>query len=332
MKALLFRSKDEPLRIAVIETPQPAAGEVLIRLHYAAINHRDLFLWKEKILEKDIIPGSDGSGVVAGVGAGVDAGWIGKEVLVNPSLYWGGNAAIPSEKYEILGVPTNGTFAEYMVIPQNYVYPIPQHLELKEAAAIPLASLTAYRALFTKARLAKGEKVLVTGIGGGVAIFLLQMAVASGAEVYVSSSSDDKLSRAVSMGARAGFNYRDPDWVDKARAVVTGFDVIIDSAGGSGFEALTELANPGARIVNFGRTAGNEVRIKPSVLFNKQLTIMGTLMGNDQEFADMLAFYERHQLQPAIEAEYRLEEYEAAIALLEEGRHFGKLVFNLASS
>ena len=137
MKAVAFQSKDQPLEIREIETPSPLEGEVLIRLSYASLNHLDLWIWKEQSLKKPVISGSDGSGIVSAVGEGVDSNLIGKEVIINPSLYWGANEKMFGEEYQILGNPTNGTFAEFIVIPQEYVYEKPTHLSLKEAAVIP---------------------------------------------------------------------------------------------------------------------------------------------------------------------------------------------------
>lgn len=161
-------------------------------------------------------------------------------MIINPSLYWGENEAVQSDHFEILGEPTNGTFAEFVVIDKAYVYERPAHLSLKQAAALPLAALTAYRALFTKAKVTSKDKILITGIGGGVALFLLQMVTAIGAGVYVTSSANEKLRGAVSLGAKGGYNYKEPSWQQKTREETKGFDVIIDSAGGEGFADLLD--------------------------------------------------------------------------------------------
>jgi zinc-binding alcohol dehydrogenase/oxidoreductase len=329
MKAVIFQSKDQPLEISDISIPVPAKGELLIRLHYAALNHLDLWIWKEEMLNQPVVPGSDGSGIVEEAGEGVDKSWIGKEVIINPSLHWGDNENYFSDNYEILGNPTNGTFATCITIPLNYVFEKPSHLSLKEAAALPLAGLTAYRALFTKAKLRSGESILITGIGGGAALYLLQMAVAAGATVYVTSSSAWKLERAIQLGAKGGFNYKEEDWVEKARKEAGGFDVIVDSAGGNGFAQLTEVANAGARIILFGRTAGNINNLRPGVVYNKQLQMIGTVMGTPREFKAMLDFYSAHKLQPVIDKEFSLENIEEAAGYMESGRHFGKIVLEI---
>lgn len=330
MKAVLFQSKSQPLEVREVDTPTPVDGEVLVRLSYAALNHRELWIWKEQSLKDPVIPGSDGSGIVTAVGKNVDPAIISKEVIINPSLYWGSNEKIHSADYQILGIPTNGTFANFIVIKQEYVHAKPNHLTLKEAAAIPLAALTAYRALFTKAQTTASDKVLITGIGGGAALFAMQMAAAIGAATYVTSSSEDKIKKAIALGAKGGFNYKDPDWIKKAKESVAGFDVIIDSAAGDGFAALTEVANGAGRIVLFGRTAGNINNLKPGILYNKQLQIMGSLMGTSKEFAEMISFYRKYELHPVIDKEFSLDEINEAAKYM-EGSHFGKVVFAVRS-
>lgn len=329
MKAVIFQSKDQPLAIKEVDTPVPLAGEVLIQLHYASLNHLDVWIWKEQNLHAPVISGADGSGIIYAVGEGVSSALIGKEVIINPSLYWGPNENVYGENYQILGNPINGTFAEFITVGQEYVYEKPTHLSLKESAALPLAGLTAYRALFTKAQVSPLDNVLITGIGGGAALYLLQMAVATGASVYVTSSSDEKISRAIALGAKGGFNYRQEGWAEEAKFETNGFDVIIDSAGGNGFASLTEIANQGARIVLFGRTAGNINNLQPGTIYNKQLQIMGTVMGTPKEFAAMIRFYERYRLHPIIDKEFELEQIEEAYRYMDEGQQFGKVVLKI---
>ena len=140
MQAVLFQSRGEGPIVSEATIPEPADGEIRIQLHYASLNHLDLWIWNEKTLSNPVISGSDGSGVVEKIGPGVDKSWIGKEVVINPSLYWGTDEKIFSDQYQILGYPTNGTFAEYICMPQEYVFEKPTHLSIKEAAALPLAA------------------------------------------------------------------------------------------------------------------------------------------------------------------------------------------------
>ena len=329
MKALIFHSKEKGLQLVETTRPVPGKGEVVVELKYAALNHLDLWILKGKDLDKPVIMGSDGSGVVSAAAEDVDQDWLGREVIINPGLYWGKDENVQDNDFQILGEPTNGTFAEFIVIPVEYVFEKPQHLTLKETAALPMAALTAYRALFTKARITASDRVLITGIGGGAALFLMQMAVTTGAQVFVTSSSNEKIKNAMKLGARGGFNYKADGWVEKLKNDGPGFDVIIDSAGGDGFNSLLELANPAARIVLFGRTAGNINGLNPSVIFNKQLHIMGSLMGTASEFKSMLELYTKYELRPVIDSEFHLKDFSNAFEYMRTGDHFGKIILKI---
>lgn len=329
MKAVIFQSNVQPLQIKEVDIPSPKQGEVLIQLYYASLNHLDLWILKEQSLPDPVILGSDGSGIVMAVGNNVRNDLVGKKVMINPSLYWGTNENMYGKNYQILGNPTNGTFAEYIVISQDYVYEIPNHLSLKEAAALPMAALTAYRALFSKAQATHTDKVLITGIGGGAALYLLQMTLAIGASVYITSSSDEKIKKAIELGAKGGINYKEQDWKEKLLQLAGGFDIIIDSAGGNNFAGLTEVANDAAKIILFGRTAGNINNLNPGIIYNKQLQIMGTVMGNSKEFGEMIAFYERHQLHPIVDKEFSLDEVMSALNYIDQAKHFGKVILKI---
>lgn len=331
MLATFFQGKDQPILITNVPKPQPTGEQVLVRINCAALNHLDVWIRKEQTLSAGIriTQGSDGSGIVEAVAENGDTSLIGKEVIVNPGLDWGNNSAVQADNYRILGFPDNGTFAEYILIQKKYVHPKPDHLTLGEAAAIPLAGVTAYRALFTKARLRPGERVLITGIGGGAALFALQMAVAFQAKVYVTSSSPEKIARAISMGATAGFNYNDTGWVDATKKELRGFDVIIDSAGGPQFRSLLELAIAGGRVVLFGRTRGDIPAIPPRLIYWKQLTIYGTTMGSREEFLSMIDFMEKKKIRPVIDSTFPLEQVEAAMAHMESGKQFGKILLKV---
>lgn len=331
MKALLFKGKQHALTLAEIAKPKPVKDQVLIRIHYAALNHRDLWLIDEHEQEypQGIILGSDGAGIVEAVGDDVDETWIGQEVIINPSLDWGNNPIVQGDKFRILGLPDHGTFAEYIVISKQYVFERPEHLTLAEAASVPLSALTAYRALFSKARLRAGEKVLITGIGGGAALWALQQAIAYNAQVYVTSSSTEKLNRAIALGAKGGYNYKESNWAEQAQRDARGFDVIIDSAGGDQFNKLIELAVPGGRIVNFGRTAGNITEISTRLLYWKQLSIHGTTMGTRDEFLSMLNLLESRKVKPVIDSTFLFSNFEEAFARMKQAEQFGKLILQL---
>lgn len=331
MNAVVFKGKDIPLQVEAFKKPKPVKDQVLVKLKYAALNHRDLWLKLEQPqnFPNGIVLGSDGCGVVEDVGEDADPLLVGAEVVINPSLDWGNNPVVQGDAFRILGFPDNGTFAEYIAISKKYIFEKPDHLSFEESAAVPLSGLTAYRALFTKARLRSNEKVLITGIGGGAALWALQFALAYKARVYVTSGSDDKISKAKGMGALGGFNYRDPQWAEKAQNEARGFDVIIDSAGGNQFGKYIELAVPGGRIVNFGRTAGNITDVSTRLLYWKQISIHGTTMGTRDEFLSMLHFLESRSIKPVLDKTFPLSRINEAFTRMENADQFGKIVLDI---
>ena len=306
------------------------AGQVSIRLKNASINHHELWMMKEQMETLGIVPGSDGSGVIEAAHDEEDQYLVEKEVVINPALGWGNNPVVQAHSFSILGHPAHGTFGDYVSIPKKQVFEKPGHLSFEEAAAVPLAGLTAYRALFTRARLRGGEKILITGIGGGVALWAMQFALAFGARVFVTSGADEKLEKAKAMGASGGYNYNDAGWGEKTIKDSGGFDVILDSAAGPQFSTLLELAYPGARIVLHGRTAGMVPGLSPKVLFWKQLSILGTTMGTTDEFLSMLDFIHKHQLKPVIDSTFPLEKINEAFDKMESGKQFGKIVLSIS--
>lgn len=332
MKAILFKGNQHPWQLTELPAPQPEKGQVLVRLSYASLNHLDLLISKKvsEVPLPGVIPGSDGAGTIAAVGEGVTRWKKGQEVIINPGLNWGTDLKAHSPQFDILGFPDNGTFAEYIIISQDQIFPKPIHLSFAEAAALPMAALTAYRVLFTRGNLQKGQNVLVTGAGGGVAQFLLQFAIAAGANVYVTSGNDTKISFALKQGAKKGFNYNHKEWVSQAKEEVKdGFDLIVDSAGGEGFLDLIDLIRVGGTIVIFGRTAGNIPSIFPGLLYNKQINILASIMGSPIEFAKMLEFYTDKQLHPVIDKIYSLPDFEAARERMEKGQQIGKILFSI---
>jgi zinc-binding alcohol dehydrogenase/oxidoreductase len=317
MKALQLDEKNTPPVYRELPDLEPAEGEVLVHIKAAALNRRDVWIMKGMYpgLKFPITPGSDGAGLCQG-----------KEVIINPSIHWGDNPAIQGPKYEILGLPRNGTLATAVLVPEKQLYDKPVHLTWEEAAALPLAGLTAYRAVFSKAKVQAGERVLVTGIGGGVALFALQFALAAGAKVFVTSGSESKIDRARELGASGGVNYRNTDWLEALRTLAGSFDVVIDGAGGEGLAGLLKRCNPGARVVIYGGTRGTVPELSPQLIFWKQLQILGTSMGTDAEFADMLDFVNEHQIRPVVDQVFHLSEGISAFDHLERSEQFGKVV------
>ncbi|WP_161888690.1 zinc-binding dehydrogenase [Pontibacter russatus] len=328
MKAVYLEGIGKPLALIDTERPVAGPGEAVVQVKAAALNRRDVWIQHGRYFLKEYpaILGSDCAGVVSEAGAGVDPAWVGQEVIVDPGTGWGSNPRAHSADYKILGMPQPGSFAAYVKVPAQNLHPRPPHLSFEQAAALPLAGLTAYRALFTKCQLQPAEKVLVTGAGGGVALFAVQFAVASGAEVWVTSGADEKLEKARALGAAGGVNYRRDGWSKELKAHTGGFDVVIDSAAGEGFVQLVKLAKPGGRIGIYGGTTGMIGHINPAEIFWKQLTIYGSTMGTAEDFAGMLRLVNEKQLQPVVDMVFPLEQTEQAMRYMEAGRQFGKIV------
>jgi zinc-binding alcohol dehydrogenase/oxidoreductase len=334
MKAIVLRQPGGPeqLHLEEIPTPEPGPGEVLIALQAAALNRRDILMRSrpEMMDMMPFIPGSDGAGVVAATGTGVNRPKEGDEVVIYPSLWWGIFESHPSEDFQILGGPTDGTYAQFIRIPAENVFPKPTHLSFEEAAAFPLAGLTAWRALISKAQVKPGERVLIPGAGSGVATFALQIARLAGAQVYVTSHSDQKLQRAMDLGADGTVNYTQRDWPDEIRRISRGgFEVVIDSVGAATFNPALDLLVPGGRMVSFGSTSGTDTSLEIRQLYRKQISLMGTTMGSPQEFAQMLATVNGGKIKPVIDSTFPLGEAGAAHRRLEDQEQFGKVILTI---
>ena len=317
MKALIVNQLNAPPVYADMPGPQAKKNEALVNIRAAALNHRDLFITQGLYagIKMPVILGADGAGE-----------WGEKKVVIYPALEWGNNSNAQGKSFRVLGMPENGTFAEYICIPKANLFPIPEHLSWEQAAALPLAGLTAWRTLFTRCKLKKGEHVLITGIGGGVALMALQLAVAAGAEVFVTSGSADKIERAVKLGAKGGANYREAGWDKQIKQETGGFDLIIDSAAGDGFALFPGLCNPGARIGLYGGSLGKVNGLSMQPVFWKQISILGSTMGSPREFREMLAFVQKHEIVPVVDSVFSLSEGAKAFERMEKGEQFGKIV------
>ncbi len=314
--------------------PQPASGEVVIRLRYAALNRRDYWISRGLYpgIRLPVIPGSDGMGAVETVGAGVENRWEGRRVLIDPGLFWGDVPRVQSRRFEVLGLPRHGTFAERVAVPAENVHPVPDHLSDPEAAALPLAGVTAYRALFTRGEIQPRDRVLITGIGGGVATMALQLALPTGADVWVTSSSPEKIERAVEMGARGGFLYIEKKWYKEALKAVGGFTLVVDGGGGRSLAEAVECADFAARVVVYGGTQGAVEGLLPARIFWKQLDIRGTTMGSAADFENMLRWVGRHRIRPVIDSMFPLEAVDRAFERIAGNAHMGKVVLSMAQA
>jgi NADPH:quinone reductase-like Zn-dependent oxidoreductase len=322
----------KPLAMEMRENPPLAPGEAWLRLRCAALNHRDVWIRQGAYagIKLPCVLGSDGCGEIEAVGSEADAAWVGKQAVVFPSLDWGGDDAAPGPEFRILGMPDDGTFAESIRIPVSQLFPAPRGFSPEESAALPLAGLTSHRALFRRGGLKAGEKVLITGVGGGAAQFLMQFAVAAGAEVWVTSGSPEKISAAGKKGAKGGALYTSPGWAEELAKAAGAFDLCVDSAGGEGWTGLCDLLRPGGRLVFFGVTRGLPEKLPLRKAFFKQLSFLGTTMGSPGDFQAMLDFVQTHRLRPVVDSVWPWENSEAAFRRMESGAHTGKIVLKIS--
>ena len=312
-------------------TPAPGPGQALIRLRAAALNHRDLWAsrgWKAG--RAPVIMGSDGAGVVEALGPGAAGPPPGSEVIVNPSLDWEEGPA-PDHDYRCLGDPTDGTLAEFVVVPAGNVHPKPPHLSWTEAAALPLSFLTAWRALFPVGRLAAGERLAITGIGGGTALAALTLARAAGAKVAVTSRDAAKRRKAEALGADLSYESSDP-WAAALRADNggRGADLVLETVGAPTWAQSFAALERGGRLVTYGSTGGDEVTLELVPLFLGWRSVLGTTMGSARDFAAMLDYVNRHRLAPVIDRVFPLAEGVEALTHLDWAGQFGKVVVEIA--
>ena len=332
MRAVRLHKIGEQFQVDQIPDPVAPPGGAVVRLEAAALNHRDEFIRMGLYakIQLPVVVGSDGAGVVESVAPGVDSGWVGRKVIVNPQDDWGPDPRAQDPKtFFIRGMPKQGTFAEKIALPLDRLEPLPEHLSWPEAAALPLAGLTAYRALVTRGEVKRGDHVLITGVGGGVAVIAMQLAQALGAKVSVTSGSEEKLQRAREMGAIAAVSYREKGW-EKAIAEQAGRQpgVVIDSAGGPDFGAVVNAVAPGGRIVTYGATRGPAEKLELTRVFFKQIDIRGTTMGTDDEFRGMLRLVAKERVRPVVDHVFPLSQAAEADRRMAQGEQMGKIVLN----
>ena len=304
------------------EAPDPVAGadEVVVELKAAAVNRRDLLVRNPPgpayEIPKPIVPGSDGAGIRRDTG---------EEVVIYPGLHWGPREDSAGPDWQILGGPADGTYAELVKVPAENVFEKPARFSWEEAAAFPLAALTAYRALFTVGRLRGDESVLVLGAGSGVSTFAVQLAAQEGARVLVTSSSEEKIARAKELGAHGGVLYTEPGWADEVGPV----DLVLDSVGSTWQDSLNAVRK-GGRVVVFGGTGGAEVTLDVRGLYLGWKSILGTTMGSGRDFLALLRMVNAGDWHPVIDSVRPLAEAEAAHERMKAGEHFGKLVLAMS--
>jgi len=341
MRAVFFRTFGPPdvIEEAEIPTPTPGRGEVRLRVLASALNHLDV--WNRAETSQIPMPhvgGADIVGVVDAVGKGVTVP-LGTRGVLNPSLWCGrcvfcrrGEEAT-CKTFGIIGSETNGGFAEFVVAPARNFLRIPKGVRDDVAAAYPLTALTAYRMLATRARLKRGETVLIHGAGGGLSSVGVQIARALGARVITTTRGSEKLARAKRLGATAVIDYASEDVVARVRELTKGegVDVVLENVGKATFPTSLGSLRRGGRIVTAGATTGGEITIPIGDLYWYQQTILGSTMGGPKEFAAVSRLVFSGKVKPAID---RVEPLSAMAvrsghAALEKGSQFGKIVFRV---
>ncbi|MEO6864366.1 MAG: zinc-binding dehydrogenase [Gemmatimonadaceae bacterium] len=316
-----------------VPMPAPGPGEVRVRVLASSLNHLDLFVLRG-IPGVTITPawvmGADAVGIVDGTD---------DLVVVNPGISDGtceycrrGEQSL-CVRFRLLGEHLPGTIADYIVVPERNVARIPRDTPIQQAAAFTLSTLTAWRMLVTRAQLRPNENVLIQGIGGGVALAALQIAKHVGARVWVTSSSDEKLARARELGADETINYRTADVAReiRARTAKRGVDVIVDSVGEATWASSLGALGKFGRLVTCGATSGPMVTTDARRLFWNQWTILGSTMGNEDEFAAVTNELREGRLFPPIDSVFDITQGREAFERLESGGQFGKIVVRVSA-
>jgi NADPH:quinone reductase-like Zn-dependent oxidoreductase len=331
MRAARLVAFGDPPTFAMDEVPAPVPGprDVVVEVRAAAMNRRDPWIWKTPgYCALPVTLGSDAAGVICDVGGEVDGLAVGDEVVINPTFGWPAGADVPGADFDILGAPLDGTFAERVRVPAANVAPRPQRLGWHESAALSLAGLTAWRATVSCARAGPGRSILVTGAGSGVATFAVQIAVALGATVFATTSSDAKRRRLEALGASQVFSYTDAGWDAQVRdASDGGVDAVIDSYGSSGWPHGLKALRDGGVLVTFGDTGGADATVEIADVYWHWRSIVGTSMGSPEEYRALLDHVATTSWQPVIDSVFPLDRVAAASERLERAPdRFGKIV------
>lgn len=339
MKAVRFHQHGGPevLKYEDIPTPTPGAGEILLKIKAISVNHLDI--WQRKGLPGMKIPlphicGADAAGTIEAVGTGVTSVKSGQRVLVNPSFQCGkcefcaaGNGSM-CMTYEILGEHRAGTNADYIVLPHDQVIPIPENLSFELAAAAPLAYLTAWTMLVTRAQIKPSDDVLILGAGAGVGTACIQIAKMIGARVFATASTEEKLEKAKKLGADVLINYAKEDFAKKVRELTNkrGVDVVIDYIGADTWVKSLQSLRRGGKLVTCGATTGYDPKEDLRHIFFRQLTILGSTMGSHKDLRDVLKCVFDGRLKPVIDRTLPLKDAAEAHRLIEARVPFGKLI------
>ncbi len=324
----------DALKLNQLPDPQPAPGQVLVRVRATSLNYRDLMVASGRYgpgVPLPLIPLSDGAGEIAAVGAGVTRWKVGDRVAGTFFQNWA-TGPLRREVFEAaLGGSLNGMLAQYVALAADGVVAIPPHLDFAAAATLPCAALTAWQALVTQGRVSAGQTVLVLGTGG-VSIFAMQFAKMHGARVIITSSSDAKLARAQALGADGIINYRTtPDWEKEVFRLTdkTGADHVVEVGGTNTFPKSLRAVAMGGTISVIGGVSGFTSEVSLRDILGKSVRIQGIFVGSREMFEAMNRAITQHRLQPVLDRTFPFAEAPAAYRYQESGAHFGKLVITV---
>lgn len=332
----------DKLTLTDLPKPAPGADDVVINVKTVALNHLDLFVRQGLPglkLEFPFTLGSDIAGVVADVGTNVKGLAPGQRVTINPGWwdttceYCRAGEECLCVDFKIFGEHLPGGYAEYMRVPARNVLPIPDDMAFEEIVAAPLAFLTAWRALITRAQVRPGEDVLITGVGGGVASAAVQIARLAGARVFATSSSNEKLARAREMGAEVLINYKEKEFEREAFMLTgkRGVDVVLDSTGGTNWVKSVRALKKGGRLVTVGATLDPNPPEEIRLIFWKQVSLLGSTMSTQKEFRDVMKLVFQRKLKPVVDKVMPLEQAREAHERLAQGQQFGKIVLRVSA-
>jgi NADPH:quinone reductase-like Zn-dependent oxidoreductase len=326
----------ENLRLVDLPTPTCGDGMVLIHVHAASLNYRDLLMVRghyDPKLTMPRIPLSDGAGEVVAVGAGVTRFKPGDRVFGLFLQNWQDGGPSQAKSRGALGGDIDGMLADYIVLPEHGLSHFPAHLSYEEAATLPCAALTAWNALFHVAATKPGDTVVIQGTGG-VSIFALQFAKLVGARVLGTSSSDEKLERAKTLGLDEGLNYRStPDWSSwvKKQTSGEGADVVVEVGGAGTLKESMKAVRIGGTIAQIGILSGTEEKLAVTSVLMRQLRLIGVYVGSHSMMQAMHRAIEQSQMKPVVGKVFPILETIEAYRYLEQGRHFGKIIISLTS-
>lgn len=334
MKAYQIRSTTglDGLQLVELPAPQPGAGEILVRVRATSLNYRDTAIVSGgyPIRKPPLIPLSDGAGDVVAIGAGVTRVQVGDRVAGIFFQDWISGRLTRTKTESALGGAIDGMLAEYVVLSQDGVVPLPAHLSYLEGATLPCAAVTAWQALVTRGGITAGETVLLLGTGG-VSIFALQFAQILGAKIIITSSSDAKLERAQALGAHATINYQTyPDWQERVWELTgkEGVDRVIEVGGAGTLDRSLQAVRIGGGVSLIGVLSG-EGTVNHTRILRKSIDVQGIYVGSREMFEAMNRALTLHQIHPVIDRVFPFSEAKSAYAHLQSGAHFGKVTIGL---